>query len=67
MRALLTSNGKALNVIDPVKQKKRGDKYLHSGTLHATYCYIEENPTFSDVSLQLYFWVYFLAELNTAD
>ena len=51
MRALIASNGAALNVIDAAKQKKRGDKYLNSGTLHASYCYIEENPTFSDVSV----------------
>jgi len=42
--------GQALNVVEPEKAAKRGAKYLNSGTLHATYCYIEENPTFSDVS-----------------
>ena len=42
--------GAALNVVEPLKQAKKGAKYLNSGTLHATYCYIEENPTFSDVS-----------------
>ena len=50
MRQLMASNGAALNVIDAAKKAKRGDKYLNSGTLHASYCYIEENPTFSDVS-----------------
>lgn len=43
--------GSALNVIEPEKVAKRGAKYANSGTLHATYCYIEENPTFSDVSV----------------
>ena len=37
-------------MVEPEKAAKRGAKYLNSGTLHATYCYIEENPTFSDVS-----------------
>ena len=50
VRALMESSGAAINVIDPQKQAKKGDKYLNSGTLHATYCYIEENPTFTDVS-----------------
>ncbi len=50
VRQLMASNGAALNVIDAAKKAKRGDKYLNSGTLHASYCYIEENPTFSDVS-----------------
>ena len=50
VRQLMASNGAALNVIDAAKKAKKGDKYLNSGTLHATYCYIEENPTFSDVS-----------------
>ena len=50
VRQLMASNGAALNVIDTAKKAKKGDKYLNSGTLHASYCYIEENPTFSDVS-----------------
>lgn len=49
-RALVSSNGEAINVIDPAKQAKKGAKYVNSGTLHASHCYIEENPTFSDVS-----------------
>eukprot|EP01032_Pedospumella_encystans_P011642 gene11642-13527_t len=48
VRQLMASNGAALNVIDTAKKAKKGDKYLNSGTLHASYCYIEENPTFSD-------------------
>lgn len=46
----MASNGEAINVIDPAKQAKKGAKYLNDGTLHASHCYIEENPTFSDVS-----------------
>jgi len=48
VRDLISSNGAAMNVVEPLKQAKKGAKYLNSGTLHATYCYIEENPTFSD-------------------
>jgi hypothetical protein len=50
VRDLLASGGSALNVIEPDKQAKKGAKYLNSGTLHAANCYVEENPTFSDVS-----------------
>lgn len=50
VRGLLDSNGTGLDVIEPDKKAKRGAKYLNSGTLHASHCVIEENPTFSDVS-----------------
>ncbi len=50
VRGLIESNGSAFNIIKPEKLAKKGDKYVNSGTLHATYCYIEENPTFTDVS-----------------
>jgi hypothetical protein len=50
VRGLLDSNGTAMNVIDPRKQAKKGDRYLNDGVLHATYTYIEDNPTFADVS-----------------
>lgn len=48
-RALMDSNGAGMNIVDPAKKAKKGDKYLNDGTLHASYCYIEENPTFADV------------------
>jgi hypothetical protein len=50
VRALLDSNGAAIHVIDPRRQAKKGDRYLNDGVLHATYTYIEDNPTFADVS-----------------
>jgi hypothetical protein len=49
VRDLLASGGNGLNVIEPDKQAKKGAKYLNSGTFHASNCYVEENPTFSDV------------------
>jgi hypothetical protein len=49
VRELLASNGAALLVIEPTKKAERGAKYLNSGTLHASHCLIEENPTFADV------------------
>jgi hypothetical protein len=49
VRELLASGGNGLNVIEPEKQAKKGAKYLNSGTFHASNCYVEENPTFSDV------------------
>ena len=51
VRALLDSNGHALHIIDPVRKAKKGAKYLNEGTLHATYTYVEQNPTFADVSM----------------
>jgi hypothetical protein len=54
VRALMDSAGHAINVIDPAKaakHAKKGTKYINSGTFHSTYTYIEENPTFSDVSV----------------
>lgn len=48
VREMVTSNGGQLNVIEPDKQKK--SSYKNSGTLSASGCYIEQNPTFSDVS-----------------
>jgi hypothetical protein len=53
VRDLLASGGNALNVIEPDKQAKKGAKYLNSGTFHASNCYVEENPTFSDVSARI--------------
>ena len=50
VRTLMDSKGSAQAVIDPAKRAKKGDKYINSGTLHATYCSVEENPTFTDVS-----------------
>jgi hypothetical protein len=49
VRGLLDSNGAAMNVIIPRTQAKKGDRYLNDGVLHATYTYIEDNPTFADV------------------
>jgi len=48
VRAMVASNGEPMSVIEPAKKEKKGAKYFNSGMLHATYCYIEENPTFSD-------------------
>ena len=50
VRELIATNGCGINIIEPLKQAKKGNKYLNSGTFHATHCYIEEKPTFSDVS-----------------
>lgn len=49
VRELLESKGAPLSVIEPAKQAKKGDKYMNSGSLHASNCRIEENPTFTDV------------------
>jgi hypothetical protein len=54
VRELLASNGAALLVIEPAKKAERGAKYLNSGTLHASHCLIEENPTFADVRSNAY-------------
>jgi hypothetical protein len=51
VRALLDSKGAPLDVIEPEKRAKKGSKYGNSGTLCAAHCSIEENPTFSDVSV----------------
>mmetsp|Transcript_12871 Transcript_12871/g.21390 ORF Transcript_12871/g.21390 Transcript_12871/m.21390 type:complete len:544 (-) Transcript_12871:514-2145(-) len=48
VRGMVSSNGTAMNVIEPAKKLKKGAKYVNSGTFHATHAYIEENPTFSD-------------------
>jgi len=48
VRTLVDSKGSALNVIDVEKQKRKGAKYVNSGTFHATYCHVEENPSFVD-------------------
>jgi hypothetical protein len=51
VRAMLDSKGAPLDVIEPEKRAKKGSKYGNSGTLCAAHCSIEENPTFSDVSV----------------
>jgi hypothetical protein len=53
VRAMLDSKGAPLDVIEPEKRAKKGSKYGNSGTLCAAHCSIEENPTFSDVSVTL--------------
>ncbi|KAJ1442231.1 Copine-domain-containing protein [Ochromonadaceae sp. CCMP2298] len=50
VRAMVASNGTAMDVIEAEKKNKKRN-YVNSGTLHATHAYIEENPTFSDVSM----------------
>jgi hypothetical protein len=51
VRAMLDSKGAPMDVIEPEKRAKKGSKYGNSGTLCAAHCSIEENPTFTDVSV----------------
>ena len=60
VRAMVASNGEPMSVIEPAKKEKKGAKYFNSGMLHATYCYIEENPTFSDVRFDIYLFYWYI-------
>jgi len=48
VNAMMRSNGAAMNVVEPEMKKKKGDKYVNSGTLAATACSVEHHPTFVD-------------------
>jgi hypothetical protein len=39
-----------MDVIEPLVKAKKGAKYKNSGTLIAESCFLEHNPTFTDVS-----------------